>query len=162
MGFLSQGVHVLVEGTDTVFFIDKQYIPVDRWKDVTFGRVVADYHPDKSGPYCTRLTVGGDRVNYPGDCGTPTVSLTTVRLLLSITVSKIDAHFITIDIKDYYLNTPMARCEYMHLKISDLPKSVVQQYNMEAKATRDWYVHVGIRRGVYGIPQAVLTAQHLL
>ena len=56
----------------------------------------------------------------------------------------------------------MARSEYMHLKISDLPKSVVQQYNMEEKATRDWYVHVDIRRGVYGIPQAVLTAQQLL
>ena len=57
----------LVEGTNTMFFIDKQYIPVDRWKDVTYGIVVVDYLPDKSNPYYTRLAVGGDRVNYPGD-----------------------------------------------------------------------------------------------
>ena len=57
----------LVEGTNTMFFIDKQDIPVDRWKDVTYGIVVVDYRPDKSNPYYTRLTVGGDRVNYPGD-----------------------------------------------------------------------------------------------
>ena len=48
----------------------------------------------------------------------------------------------TIDIKDFYLNTFMARSEYMHLKIWDLPFSVVQQYNMEAKSTWDGYVHV--------------------
>ena len=36
----------LVEGT--MFLIDKQDIPVDRWKDISYGRVVVDYCPDKS------------------------------------------------------------------------------------------------------------------
>ena len=66
-----------------MFFIEKQDIPVNRWKDITYGRVVVDYHPDKSDTYRTQLTVGADRVNYPGDCDTPTVSLTTVKLLLN-------------------------------------------------------------------------------
>ena len=48
----------------------------------------------------------------------------------------------TIDIKDFYLNTLMARSEYMRLKLRDLPVSVVQQCNLEAKAIRDGYVHV--------------------
>ena len=48
----------------------------------------------------------------------------------------------TIDIKDFYLNTLMARSEYMRLKLGDLPVSVVQQCNLEAKAIRDGYVHV--------------------
>ena len=67
IGRLAQGMTGLVEGTNTMFFIDNQDIPVDRWKDVTYERVVVDYRPDKSNPYHTRLTVGGDRVNYPGD-----------------------------------------------------------------------------------------------
>ena len=55
------------------------------------------------------------------------MSLTTVKLLLNRIVLKINAHFMTIDIKDFYLNTPIARSKYMRLKLSDLPKSVVQQ-----------------------------------
>ena len=62
----------------------------------------------------------------------------------------------TIDTKDFYLNTLIARSEFMRLKLSNLPESVVQQYNLEAKATRDRYVHVNIRRGMYGIPQSGL------
>ena len=50
----------------------------------------------------------------------------------------------------------------MRLKLRDLPKSVVQQYNMETKATRDGYVHVDIRRGMYGLPQAWLITHQLL
>ena len=85
-----------------------------------------EYCPEKSDPYRTRLTVGGDRVNYPGDFITPTVILTTVKLLLNRIVSTLDVHFMTIDIKDFYLNNPIAWSEYMSLKLSGLPKSVVQ------------------------------------
>ena len=70
------------------------------------------------------------------------MSLTTVNLLLNSILSTINAHFMTIDIKDFYLNTLMARSEYMRLKIGNLPLSVVQQCNLEAKAIRDGYVHV--------------------
>ena len=65
-----------------MFFIEKTNFPVDRWRDITYGIIVMDYRPEKSDTYHTRLTVGGDRVNYPGGCGTPTVDLTTVKILL--------------------------------------------------------------------------------
>ena len=32
-----------------------------------------------------------------------------------------------IDIKDFYLNTPMEQSEYIRLKLSYLPESMVQQ-----------------------------------
>ena len=67
-----------------------------------------------------------------------------------------------IDAKDFYLNTPMARSEYMHLKLSNLPKSVVQHYNLAEKATRDGYVYVDIKQGMYGLPQAGLIVQQLI
>ena len=101
IGRLAQGMPCIVEGTNTMSFIDKQDIPVNRWKDVTYGRVVVEYCPDKSDPYRTRLTIGGDRVNYPGYCGTPKVRLTTVKLLLNSIVSAINAHFMTMDIKGF-------------------------------------------------------------
>ena len=109
-----------------MFFIDKTAVPADRWRDVMYGRMMVYYRPDKTNTYRTRLTVGGGRVAYPGDCGTPTVELATVKLLLNITVSTLNAKFMTIDINDFYLNNPMARREYMTLKLRDLPESVVQ------------------------------------
>jgi hypothetical protein len=36
----------------------------------------------------------------------------------------------TMDIQDFYLNTPMARYEYMQLKISDMPDDVIERYNL--------------------------------
>ena len=67
-----------IRGYKYYVFIYKQDIPVNRCKDVTYGRVVVDYCPDKNDPYRTRITTGGDRVKYPGYCGTPTARLTIV------------------------------------------------------------------------------------
>ena len=67
------------------------------------------YRPGKFDPYQTRLTIEGKLIAYPGDCGTPTVDLLTVKLLLNSIISTLGAKFMTIDIKDFYLNTPMAQ-----------------------------------------------------
>ena len=116
----------LVEGINTMFFIDKTSVPVDRWRDVTYGIVMVDYIPEKTNPYQTRLAVGGDRVKYPVDCGRPTVYLTTVKILLNSIASTLNVKFMTIDVKYFYLNTPMVISEYMRLKLGNLPESVVQ------------------------------------
>ena len=68
----------------------------------------------------------------------------------------------TIDIKDFYLNTPMARPEYMRLKIDDMPDNVIKQYQLREKATKDGYVYFEINKGMYGLPQAGIIAQQLL
>ena len=64
----------------------------------------------------------------------------------------------TIDIKYFYLNTPMPRFEHMRLKLTYLPNNFVQQYNLASKVTRDGYVYVEIRRGIYGLPKFSLLA----
>ena len=127
-----------------------------------YGRLVVNYRPEKTDAYRTRLTVVGDRVNHPGDYGTPTVELTTVKLLFNSIVSTLNAKFITMDRNDFYLNTLMARSKYMRLKLSNLPETVLQHYNLAEKATMDVYVHVEIKRGMYGLLQAGLIAQQLL
>ena len=57
--------------------------------------------------------MGGDRVHYPGNAGTPTTDLFTIKVLINSIISTAGAKFMTMDIKDFYLNTPMARYEYM-------------------------------------------------
>ena len=83
-----------------MFFIDKTAVPADRWRDVTYGRMMVYYRPDKTNTYRTRLTVGGDRVNYPVDCGTPTVELNMAKLLLNSIVSTVNTKSMTIYRKD--------------------------------------------------------------
>ena len=119
------------------------------------------YRPEKSDPYQTRLTVVGNLISYPGDCGTPTIDLLTVKLLLNSVVSTPGAKFMTIDIKDFYLNTPMARYKYMRLKLCDIPEDVVRHYILATKVKSDGYVYIEIRRGMYGIPQSGLLTHHL-
>ena len=137
LGRLSQGIPGVVNGTNTIFSIEKNDVPAERWKDAIHGRVVVNYRPEKVDPYRTRLTVGGNLVVYLGDCSTPTVYLLTVKLILNIFISTPDAKFMTIDIKDFYLNTPMDRFEYMKLKLSDLPEDFVTLYKSWSHPTTE-------------------------
>ena len=35
-----------------------------------------------------------------------------------------------LDIKDFYLNTPMAVKEYMRINVDDIPTCIMEQYNL--------------------------------
>ena len=83
------------------------------------------------------MVAGGDRVHYPGDAGTPTADLLTVKLLINSVISTPGAKFFTMDIKDFYLNTPMKRFEYMCLRLSDMPEDVIDHYKLRKIATTD-------------------------
>ena len=102
-----------MEGTNTIFFIPKANVPADRWKGITYGRIVCDIRDNKVETHRTRLTIGGDIINYPEDCGTPMADLLTVKLLLNSVISMPEAQYMTMDIKDFYLNTPLKRYEYL-------------------------------------------------
>ena len=162
LGRLAQGLDGVVKGTNTLDFIRKEEVPQDRFRDVTYGQIVCNYRPEKEDPNRARLVVGGDRINYPGKVGTPTCNMLTVKLLLNSIVSTPLAKFFTVDIKNFYLMTPLKRFEYMRLRLSDMPDAIVQQYNLKEKATSDGSVYICIMRGMYGLPQSGLLAQELL
>ncbi len=122
LGHLAQGIPDVVKGTNTIFFNNRADVPAERWKEVTYRRVNVEYRPEKSDPYQTCLIVGGNLIMYSINCGTPMVDHLTIKLLLNSVISMQGARFMTIDIKDFYLNTLMDQFEYMKLKLSDLPK----------------------------------------
>jgi hypothetical protein len=105
---------------------------------------------------------GGDRVHYPGDAGIPTADLLTVKLLLNSIINTPNTKFMTMDIKDFYLNTPMARYEYMRLRLSDMPEDVIAHYRLNKIAIPEGYIYCEIQKGMYGLPQAGIIAQQLL
>ena len=75
------------------------------------------------------LTMGGSLVNCPDDCRTPTADLLTIKLLLNSIISTANAKFMTIDIKDFYLMTPMKRYEYFRMKINLFPQDIIEEFN---------------------------------
>ncbi len=89
-------------GTNMIVFIHKNQVPRDRAKDVTYGLITTLVRPEKiDEPNRTRLVTGGDRVHYPGNAGTPTADLLTVKLLINSIISTEGAKFMTMDIKDF-------------------------------------------------------------
>jgi hypothetical protein len=59
--------------------------------------------------------VGGDRLDYSGDVATSTADITTFNILNNSTLSTKDAVMMMMDIKNYYLGTPLPRFEYMKM-----------------------------------------------
>jgi hypothetical protein len=59
LGRLSQGIPG-TKGTDTIVFIKHDKISLDQRRNVTYGKTVVTYRPEKDNPNQTRLTVGGN------------------------------------------------------------------------------------------------------
>jgi hypothetical protein len=163
LGWLAQGMPGQVKGTDTIFFIPKDKVPRARAKDLTHGLITCLIMPKKiEEPNRTRLVAGGDRVHYPFDAGTPTADLLTIKLLINSVISTPGARFFTMDIKNFYLCTPMTRHEYMQLKLSDMPENVIAHYHLLNITAPNGYLYCKIHQGMYGLLQVGIIAQELL
>jgi hypothetical protein len=152
----------LATTTETIVFITKDDIPNDRKGDETYARIVCNFRESKKDKYRTRITIGGNLINFPDDCGTPTADLLTVKLLLNSIISTTNAKFMTLDIKDFYLMTPMKRYEYFRMKLDLFPQDIIDEYDLTSKVDQNGNVHCEVRRGMYGLPQAGIIAQELL
>ena len=119
-------------------------VPIERRKDVTYGSFVCDIKSNKAETHRTRLTAGGDKINYPGDVGTPTADMTLVKILLNSIISTKDAKCVMLDVKDFYLNTPLTKYEYMRLKHTDIPEEINVEYKLHEIATSDGHVYIEI------------------
>ncbi len=164
LGRLAQGMPGQETGTDTIFFIPKDKVPQARATDVTYRLITCLIRLENTNePNWTRLVAGGDRVHYPFDAGTPTAHLRTIKLLINNVISTPGARFFTMDIKNFYICTPMTRYEYMRLKLSDMPDDVIAHYHLHDIATPDRYVYCKIHQGMFGgLLQAGIIAQELL
>jgi hypothetical protein len=157
-GRLFQGIRD-IPGTDTCFFIDLKNIP--NYRKITYGKIVCDYKPHKKEKEHVRLAVGGDRLDYSGDVATSTADITTFKILINSTLSTKDAAMMIMDIKNYYLSTPLPRFEYMKMLLSRFPEEIIQKYNLNALAVDGW-VYIEIRKRMYGLKQAGLLANQIL
>ena len=153
-GRLANGVGTRMKhGTNTIVFITKDQVPKGR--TVTYTRIVCELRPQKEEVHRTRLTVGGNLIHYPGNVSTPACGLTSAKILFNSVVSTPGAKFCTADIKNFYLNTPMDRYEYMRIHESLVPDEIMDQYDLHNKKHHGW-VYMEIRKGMYGLKEAAI------
>jgi hypothetical protein len=100
------------------------------------------YKPHKQEKERVRFTIGGDKLDNSGDVTTSTADVTTFKILINSTVSTEDAAMM-MDIKNYYLVTPLPRFEYMKMLLSRFPEEIIQKYNLNALAVDGWvYIEI--------------------
>ncbi len=162
-GRLANGVGNRIKNpTNTIQFIRKKDIPQDRRKDVTYGSFVCSIRPEKKEKNRTRFTVGSDRINYLGAVATPTADMLVAKLLVNSVISTKGARFMTIDISDFSLMTPLKRPKFIRISINDIPEEIIIKYKLREIADSKGMKYIQANRGMYGLPQSGLLANELL
>jgi hypothetical protein len=72
------------------------------------------------------------------------------------------ARFMTMDISNFYLMTPLLRPEYIRIRLTDLPDKIINEYKLKEKTTAKRFIYLKVVKGMYRIPQAGLLANELL
>ena len=62
----------------------------------------------------------------------------------------------TIDLKDFFLASPMLTPEFMKLQYKHIPDDIIKKYNLDKKVAADRCIYVKINKGMYGLKQAVI------
>jgi hypothetical protein len=134
----------LATTTEIIFFAQKEDIPCNRKGNKTYARIICPFCNGKKDKYRTRITMGGNLVNYPGDCRTPTANLLTVKLLLNSVISTPNRKFVTLNLKDFNLRMPMKRYKYFR-KLELFPQDIIDEYDLTSKVDHNRNVHCKVQ-----------------
>ena len=102
-----------------------------RMKDVTYRQFLCLIPPEKAETNHTLFVIGGDRINYPGEIGTPTAEMLVAKVLFNSVISTKNARFMRMYIANFYLMTPLSRPEYIHVSIKDIPDEIIREYDLK-------------------------------
>jgi hypothetical protein len=84
------------------------------------------------------------------------------KMLFNIIISTKGARFMTMDISNFYLMTPLHQPEFIRMKLSDILDKVCDKYKLRIKATPDGSIYIKAKQGMYSLPQSGLLANKLL
>jgi hypothetical protein len=129
------------------------------WKDVpsnkqvTYPRYVVDIRPEKSELYRTRITAGGDKIDYAGDVTTHTASMETIKMHWNSVISTPGAKYCTADISNMYLCSLLPDSEYIRFKYDMIAPNMIKHYSL-GKFVVDGFIYARIKKAWYGLKQS--------
>ena len=128
---------------------------------MAYARIVCTMRPQKKEIHRTHMTIGGNLLDYDGKTKTPTADLITLKLLLNSILSTPKAKFLTIDIKNFYLETKLKNKQYMFLPAELIPKEIMDAYNLH-ELVHNGNIYMAINKGIYGLKEARALANEQL
>ena len=148
-GRLDQGNKHGLISTDTVECIYLFEVPTDR--EVTYVSFVCYHWLLKIKLWRVRLLVGGNRLPYVTDTGSSTSNLILTKNLLNSTISDAGTSFLSCDLKDFFLDAPIDRPEYIKIPIQYFPDNIIFEYNLDKPMHPSDHVYVRIKKSMYGL-----------
>jgi hypothetical protein len=127
----------------------------------TYGNPVVDHRPQKEDPNRIRITAGGNLIKCDEEVSVRTADINTAKLHWNSVISTIGARYMCLDIGNIYLTAALEYFEYMKMPLALFPAWIVEQYNLKELAFNG-YVHLEMRRAVWGLPQAGILANKRL
>ena len=122
--------------------------------------MVCDICHLKEEQYRVWMTIGGDKMTYIGDTASPAADILESKILINSVIS--DSHkgarFMTIDIKDFFLQSTLPQKEYLWIHSRYFTEYFISLYNLKDKIDKDGYVYCEIVKGMYGLKQAAILA----
>jgi hypothetical protein len=142
-GLLANGIGGRIKNlTNTIELILQYEVLAECIKDVTYGQFVCTVRPEKAEPNQMRFAVWGDKINYPSFVATLTTEMLVAKMLFNRVISTKGARFMTMDISNFYLMTPLHHAEFIQIKSSDIPNEVVDKYKLREKAIKNGSIFI--------------------
>eukprot|EP00957_Ditylum_brightwellii_P034597 2623165-Ditylum_brightwellii.AAC.3 len=99
---------------------------------------------------------------YDDETASPAANLLETKLLINSTISDAfrGARFMGIDIKDFFLQTPLppGKHEYMQVHVKYFDEELKRLYNIDDIVANNGYIYCEIKKGMYGLKQAAILA----
>ena len=65
-------------------------------------------------------------IEYPRELTTCTADLTTIKIMWNSVISTEGARYMTADVKNFYLGTPLDCFEFMYMATKLIPEAIIQ------------------------------------
>ena len=114
---------------------------------------IVAYRPEKSDPNRTRITAGGDKLDYEGDTATHSASMTIIKCHWNSVISTPKAKYATGDAGNMYLESTLPKPQYVKFKYSEIPDDIKEQYDLQS-LVHNGYVYVRIDKAWYGLKES--------
>ena len=141
-------------------FIPKYKVPKE--KKAFYGKIVCEIKPEKEEKERTRLTVGGNLLDFTGNLSAPAVSVTTTKCVFNSVVSIPGARCLLVDIKHFYLNNILPDPECMRIPLKIIPREIIDTYDLKALVDYQGWIYMRIKKGLYGLKHAGIIANQEL
>ena len=92
--------------------------------------------------------------DYTGEISTETAGLELIKVHWNSVLSTKKAKYMTMDISNMYLNTPLGRFEYMCMKLTDFPQEIIDEYKLNDIVNPNGWIYMEIRKALPGLCQS--------